>query len=425
MPTAEPRTTGPGAGAHVAPAPGPAVVSAVLPEQADVVVVGAGCVGLATALRIGSTEPGRSVVVLEARRGADPRSWCSWDDGSDPLPEARSASWTRWEVRTDRGTSCGSDPEHPYVLVRAGDRRAAVEQRLGATAAAVRIVEGAAVSGVTRADDDLVVRSTAGPLRAETVLDARGPRCPERVRPGRVLLHQRFVGRWVTSSRPVFDPTTVTLMDSTGRVDSDRVHFLYVLPVSPTRALVESTVFTADAADPVDHRAVIAAYVRERWGLSDDEWWIDDEEQGCIPMSDAPATDLVADPDQPGAHVLGTTRPSSGYGFARGNRHAAVVARHVLAGTPVPPLADRARTRFLDAVFLRFLRDRPDRAPEVFRRMFALPGPLVVRFLTERSTLVDDVRLVLALPKRPFLAALASTVTDWLVRLGDRTRGRS
>ncbi len=57
--------------------------------------------------------------------------------------------------------------------------------------------------------------------------------------------------------------------------------------------------------------------------------------------------------------------------------------------------------------------------------MFALPGPLVVRFLTERSTLVDDVRLVLALPKRPFLAALASTVTDGFVRLGDRTRGRS
>ncbi len=322
MPTAEPRTTGPGAGAHVAPAPGPAVVSAVLPEHADVVVVGAGCVGLATALRIGSTEPGRSVVVLEARRGADPRSWCSWDDGSDPLPEARSASWTRWEVRTDRGTSCGSDPEHPYVLVRAADRRAAVEQRLGATGAAVRIVDGAAVSAVTRADDDLVVRSTAGTLRADSVLDARGPRCPERVRPGRVLLHQRFVGRWVTSSRPVFDPTTVTLMDSTGRVDTDRVHFLYVLPVSRTRALVESTVFTPDAADPVDHRAEIAAYVRQRWGLSDDEWWTDDEEQGCIPMSDALRPTSSRTPTSPGRT---SSAPPA---------RAAATASHGATGTP-------------------------------------------------------------------------------------------
>jgi lycopene beta-cyclase len=302
------------------------------------------------------------------------------------------------------------------VLVRATDRRAAAERRLAGCG--VRIVDGAPVRAV---DDDAgttTVRSGLGDVRATAVLDASGPRCPEAPGPGRVLLHQRFVGRWVTTTRPVFDSTTVTLMDFDGAARPDAVHFVYVLPVSPTEALVESTLFTADPGDPTDHRAEVTAHLRRRWGLRDHEWQVVDEEQGCIPMTDVPPTEWPAGVRGPASTsaVTGTTRPSSGYGFARSNRHAAVVAACLAAGTDVPAFRDRARTRFLDAVFLRFLRDRPEQAPEAFRRLFALPGPTVVRFLTDRSSLTDDLRIVLALPKRPFLGALGRTAVDALHR---------
>lgn len=408
-------TTTTGAGARVAPAPGP--VAGPLPATVDVAVVGGGCSGIATAVRLAALPGDRSVLVLEGRSTPDPRSWCSWDDGSDPLPEARSASWERWEVRTDRGTSVGTDPEHPYVLVRAADRRAAAERRLAALGG-VRVVDGAPVTAVTAVSvtdgPGVSVRSALGTVRAASVLDARGPRCPEHVGAGRVLLHQRFVGHWITADRPVFDTTTATLMDFSGQAASGPVRFVYVLPVSPTEALVESTLFTPDAADPFDHEDHVTRYVERRWGLRPDEWRTVDSERGCIPMTDAPL--------RPGARwsaaeaVVGTTRPSSGYGFARSNRHSAVVAQHLAAGAPVPPFVDGWRTRFLDAVFLRFLRDRPEQAPEAFRRLFALSGPLVVRFLTERSTPADDLRIVLALQKPPFLAALARTVVDAVTR---------
>ncbi len=432
--------TSQGVGAHGVPAPGP--VRPALPGTVDVAIVGAGCSGLATAIRLAEAEAeaetgagagagagvgagaeagsagAPTVLVLEGRSTPDPRSWCSWDDGSDPLPEARSASWDRWEVRTDHGTSTGTDPAHPYVLVRAADRREAAERRIAAgghdTAGTVRVVGGAPVSTVVRTDDGCVVTSRLGTVRARQVLDARGPRCPDHVGAGRVLLHQRFVGHWVTADRPVFDTSTATLMDFTGQDAAGPVRFVYVLPVSPTEALVESTVFTPDAADPFDHEGHVAGYVGRRWGLRPDEWRVVDEERGCIPMTDAPAR-----PDarwSAATAVVGTTRPSSGYGFARSNRHSAVVAQHLAAGTAVPPFVDGWRTRFLDAVFLRFLRDRPEQAAEAFRRLFALPGPLVVRFLSERSSPIDELRIILALQKRPFLAALARTARDAVVR---------
>jgi lycopene beta-cyclase len=419
----------PGVGAQRAPAPG--LVSRHLPASADVVVIGGGCSGLATAVHLAALPGERSVVVLEGRTSSDPRSWCSWDDGSDPLPEARSASWDRWSVRTDSGTSVGTDPDHPYVLVRGSDRRAAAERRLRATGA-VTVVDGTPASAITADADGRIVRTRSGSVRAGAVLDARGPRCPDRVPEGRVLLHQRFVGQWIVTPRPVFDPSTAILMDFTGQEPGGPVRFIYVLPVSSTEALLESTAFTPDPADPLDHRAEIADYLQRRWDLAPGTWRTTDEESGCIPMTDIPPVQLTGRHDDrwhpEGTDrvetVIGTTRPSSGYGFARSNRHSRAIARHLVTGTPVPELRDRPRTRFLDAVFLRFLRDRPECAAEAFRRLLALPGPLVVRFMGERSTVADDLRIILALQKGPFLAALAETLVD-AVRRGRRRRSRS
>src|SRR5206468_3469454 len=151
----------------------------------------------------------------------------------------------------------------------------------------------------------------AAAVAPTTVIDARGIGAPEPLRRGRVRLFQRFVGQWVRTTRPVFDTTTVTLMDFEPGAET---RFLYVLPVAAHRA--------------------------------------------------PPA---------------------------------------LVAGLPVPSTVDPLRTRMLDAIFLRFLRDQPQRAPGVFLRMFgSLPGPLTVRFLTERSSPLDDLRLILALPKVPF-----------------------
>lgn len=389
------------------------------PDVVDVAIAGGGCAGLALAEALAVAAPHLRVGVVDGRRaGRDPRTWSSWADGCDPVPEAVGASWASWEIRRAGEVVTASDPDHPYRMVRAADYRAAMSARADARPATTTLHAGAHVRGITEAGID----TTRGELRASTVVDARGPLPLGPPQPGRVRLHQRFLGQWIRTTTPVFDPTTATLMDfDVGRPDADTaVRFVYVLPVSATEALVEATAFLPGAEDPEPFRDDVARYVARRWGLAPHEWTVVGEEAGSIPMTDEPV------PAGPVAAVgvrAGITRPSSGYAYARIQRQARQVARALATGSPVPAFRDPWRTRALDAVFLRFLRDQPERAPEVFARMFRdLPGPLTVRFLTERATLGDELRLVLALPKIPFLRAAAATGVDLARRIRVRVR---
>ncbi|GAA4754542.1 lycopene cyclase family protein [Amnibacterium soli] len=383
------------------PATGTRVVEPL--QGTGTIVVGGGCAGLALAVAAAEGRPDAAVTVLDARRdGSDPRTWCYWDVGAALLPEAVSASWTRWEIRTTAGSAVGEDPDHPYRMVRARDYRAAARRRL-ARSGGVRLQEGVRVEQPLRAGGS-----------AARVIDARGAGAAEPLRPGRVRLQQRFLGQWIRTARPVFDPSTATLMDFPAQERGSGVRFVYVLPVSATSALVEATVFATGAHDRPPSREQIQEYVRERWGLADDEWAVEEEEAGSIPMTDQP----VGASHAAFGMRAGIARPSTGYAFTRIQLAARDAAIALVDGGPLPVLRDPWRLRALDGVFLRFLRDQPHRAPEAFLRMFAgLPGPLTVRFLTERSTPIDELRLILALPKAPFLRAAATAIAERLAAL--------
>lgn len=370
----------------------------------DAVVLGGGCAGLALAAAV--VDGGGSVAVVESRKGdRDGRTWCYWDTGEALLPEAVSKSWDRWEVRTTAGSTVARDVAHPYRMVHAHDYRAAARRRLDATAGS-RIVDGTQVVGSLERTESPDVS-----WRAPHVIDARGPAPAGPVPPGRVALYQRFVGRWIRTTRPVFDDSTVTLMDFPDVEAGQDVRFFYVLPVAPDLALVECTVFARSREGGFPFRDEIAAYLLRRWGLRADGWSVEGEEAGCIPMTDEPPT--AAGRATALGMRAGIARPSTGYAFTRIQIAARAAAAAIRAGDRPGAVRDRIRTRVLDAVFLRFLRDSPEAAPAVFLRMFdRLPGPLTVRFLTERSSPLDDLRLILALPKRLFLIAAVRTASE-------------
>ncbi len=392
-------------------------------------ILGAGCAGLSLAwnlLERGVDEP---ILIVDRReRFANDRTWCFWNVEPTPFSDLATHAWTRWMVHDGCRETVALCSEYPYLRIRSADFYDRVLDRL-ASAPNVTLALGQPILNVAETARGVKVVTAGGDFTGLRAYQSSGSGLRSMATgPGRgpSRLLQHFFGQTVRVNQPTFDPNCPSLMDfRASQVDGP--HFLYLLPLSPTEALVENTYLYPFAISPDRHRQEIAGHLRERYGLEAGRFEVVEEESGAIPMTTAltPATDGSSRVTPIGLDG-GAARPSSGYAFLRIQRQARHLAERIAAGKPSRPDLARqalgpAKYPFFDAIFLQVLADRPDLAPRIFARMFerARAGS-VVRFLGEQSTLVDDLRIVAALPKIPFVTAAIRSVRDWLPQIVKR-----
>ncbi|MEQ8623261.1 MAG: lycopene cyclase family protein [Thalassobaculaceae bacterium] len=364
---------------------------------ADIAILGGGCAGLSLASRL-AVPGGPRCIVLEARPAlSNDRTWCSWDDGSLAGWGLRAdATWDRWSVRHRGAWAEHVSRTQPYTCIRAESFNRTQLARVAA-AGDVSVVMGYAATAVENGDTVVPADPDLPVVRARHIVDTR----PPRPLPG--ILLQHFVGWETETDRAAFDPTRVTLMDFD--VDqSDGLQFLYVLPYSETRALVEATVLSTSVWPQAAYDFVLTRYLQSRFGLTEGDRTILRRETGVLPMG----------PTQPVANAGtirigsagGALRMSSGYGFHFIQRQADVVAESLLGSGDRPPAVPTRGwlTRWMDRVFLEAVQRRPDQAPIYFRRMLTGAGADVfARFMMDRASLADAATVVASLPKMPFM----------------------
>ena len=378
------------------------------------VILGAGCAGLSLAwnlVELGVREP---ILLIDRRERFDnDRTWCFWDVEPTPFSDLATHAWARWMVHDGRREIVSECPEYPYLRIRSGDVYRRILDRL-AEAPNVSMALGCPILQVREGPRGVTVATADRDYTGGRVFDSSG-RASGSAPIGRgARLLQHFLGQTVRADRPAFDPSCPSLMDF--RVSQvDGPHFVYVLPLSETEALVENTYFRPFEAGDDRHRREIREHLRARHGLGPDAYEVIEEESGAIPMAVGRRTTRAGSRIEPIGLAGGAARPSSGYAFLRIQRQARQIATAVAAGidSPTSPIGS-PKYDFFDSIFLRVLADRPELAPRIFGRMFDKADPAaVVRFLGERSTPIDDAKIVAALPKWPFLAAAARSAATW------------
>ena len=351
------------------------------------------------------------MLVDRRRRWGRDRTWCTWETEELRFAELASRRW--WEWRTCRG---GAQAVHrtarfPYLHIDSCALYDSVLDRLQRDPR-VELRTGERVLEVREAPGGPEVVTDRETFCAAYAIDALGPRSPliHDDPPPATVLAQRFLGWEVEADAPAFDSSVVTLMDFRP-AESGALTFLYVLPFTSTRALVEHTTIGADAEPGPSlrrRRALLDAELGERLAIR--QWRVLHEERGEIPMA-APGGRRV-----PAGRVLavgaaaGAIRPSSGYAFSRTQRHVRQVARAISAGTPVPHGSGLARLAVMDRIFLAALSEQADHGEELLWQLARGSGADgFARFMTDVSTPVDEARILRALP--------ASTMTAVTLRL--------
>lgn len=358
-------------------------------KKKPVRILGDGCAALSLAARAGEL-PGHDITLVRPSGAPAPAEhiWGFWGGaGLETATKLARTSWNRWAITTETDRAVMTSSERPYFALRRSDWTS--HCRAAAQAG------GVTTETETVSNDDMPVD-----MAAIQQFDSRPPPVP------RGMMLQHFIGLEVRAPAPVFDPDTATLMDF--RVDQSRgMHFIYLLPFSPTEALVESTLFSPETLDEEFYLAAVDDYLGRHCGLADFE--ILRRERGVIPLGRL----ARRDPAIPGIGGNGgAIRPSSGYAFIFIQRQidraiAAARATGNLAVTSPHQSIDLA----MDAVLLTVLRHWPEQAPDLFLRMGkALSGDEFARFLNGEADWALRLKVVMAMPKLPFLRGVLRLV---------------
>jgi len=376
------------------------------------IILGAGAAGLSLCYQLLQRGVRAPILILDRKPSfGDDRTWCFWESRPAAFTGLAARCWHRWDVfDAQGGRTTRASEDVGYACLRGADFYAHILDEIRRHDN-VTLNLGCPVEGHQSFPAHVEIRA-GETYTADYAFDSR----PVEPTGGGIYFSQRFFGQIVRTEQPRFDPARCTLMDF--RAPQGRgLHFFYVLPFSPTEALIENTYLQGGlppAPTVAEHRAEIAAYLAAHHGLTD--FAVTHEEAGAIPMT------TRAFPRRDGrVFFIGTaggcTKPSSGYTFARIQEQCRQIAASASAGT-LDGFRERlapARYHLFDAVFLQAMHDRPRSFPDYFRRLFAhVPPAALAAFLSEAGTWRDDLAIIRSLPLGPFLGAAVRSMPGLL-----------
>lgn len=380
----------------------------------DFLIAGGGGAGLGLACALlDSSLRDKSILIIDRdAKNENDRTWCFWGSPDTPYTSIARHSWSRINVRGEKfervfDLNTEGDGTWRYWMVRGIDFYRHTRQRL-AEQPNVRFLQGS-VDGFTEAPDRVLVHAGGETYAGRWVFDSI-------IRPGDLdldrsryhVLKQHFTGWEIETPHPMFDPTRAVMFDFRTRQEND-LRFFYVLPFSPTRALVEYTIFSSDLLERDAYDAALREFLAEKLEIVD--YRVDFVEHNWIPMTDYPFQRRA------GARIMnigtkgGLVKPSTGYAFKRMQRDArAIVASLVQHGDPFQVRPSPGRYQFYDSLLLQIILRQGNLMKPIFTQLFDRnPIMRIFRFLDDDASIFEDLALIALLPPLPFLRALVRT----------------
>lgn len=217
------------------------------------------------------------------------------------------------------------------------------------------------------------------------------------------LLQQHFVGWFIQSKEAVFNPDCATFMDFS--VDQKgNTRFMYVLPTSPTEALLEYTLFSKELLAKEEYEDEIVKYIRK---LGVTKYEITEKEQGNIPMTSYPFWKHNTKNSIHIGSAGGWTKASTGFTFKNVTKKSKALVTFLQQHSDFKKFHKKDKFWIYDLLFIDVLFKNNALGKKVFSNLFKKGNPVVIfRFLDEETTFLEDMKVMWKCPKVPFMKAL-------------------
>ncbi len=409
----------------------------------DLALIGAGGAGMCLLHALFQTGylENHSVVIIEPdSKTTNDRTWCFWAQKEEKaVQEFQSLCSNVWHYAHVEGIHTSLAP-YSYYHMRSHDLYGFVRAELEHLS---NVSWHVGYADILKQSHDHVVISTYHTkekstdtdtvFRAGIVFDSRiAPSLSTTHQPYSTLntmLWQSFYGVRLRGCTLSHDETR--LMDFSVE-QNGFTQFMYVLPTSNGEALIELTRFGTEILTEDYARPLIMKWITHHKTIATDLADIDivETEQAHIPMS------VVFNQPEPmyppGATIIpigtaaGAMKSTTGYAFKSMVSHAFALAevlttdKHRQRQLPTP--YHKRRFHFYDVLLIHILTVRGYEGKKIFKQLFRrVPIAHIFRFLDEKSSLLQDIPLLLSLPIIPFLRALWE-VTLTHIRMARQSR---
>lgn len=370
----------------------------------DYIFTGAGLSALMTVYKMvqSGTFKDNSILLLdENTKKTNDRTWCFWKTNDSVWEQSISKKWdSALFANEDFRRDLDLQPYH-YNMVKGLDFYTQVFDLLSKEENITFLNQK--VLAIEESESIILVQTESESFSCSKLFNSIYNRQKAESQTKYPVLQQHFIGWFIKSEQPVFNPEQATFMDFSVE-QKGNTRFMYVLPTSKTEALLEYTLFSHQHLKKEEYENEIQQYI-EKLGISNYE--IIEKEQGSIPMTCYPFWKLNTKNVINIGTSGGWTKASTGYTFKNSDKKSSELVAFLQRETDFTKFHKKTKFWFYDLLLLDILDRKNELGSHIFSSMFKKGNPsLIFKFLDEETTLYEDIQVILKCPKILFIKAI-------------------
>ena len=361
----------------------------------DLIIIGAGCAGLSLAHRL--TGENYKVCILELSDNINSKNklWSFWDTYEIPYKDIIKKKWVNLIIKDKNKTSEINCDRYSYNSIDSHDFNNYIFKVIQENKN-IDLILSSEVLNIRKEEKSISVTTNKNKYICKHVFDSR----PENIK---VNMWQQFFGSYIKAEQEIFDDQKATFMEFSKL--RNKFHFMYILPFSPTEALIESTYFSSKKENNMLDEEIIKKYMQNNFPNS--EFKIMKSEHGSIPMDTKIKAGSQKYITKIGSYS-GATRASTGYTFINIQKQADHIIQllpRILMGKSTPKKNFHSYLlRKMDQVFLDIVDNDPDFMKGALIKLFSSKiHDAQIRFLSDIPNIFDLIKVIILLPKIKFL----------------------
>lgn len=375
----------------------------------DYIIIGAGASGLLLADAMGSDNffAGKRILVLDKdAKKTNNRTWCFWEKGEGNFDAILHRKWPQIFFAGKEVSLSTPISPYQYKMLKGIDFYNHYLQKI-ATYANITFIQEK-VSAVVEVTNEVRVKTASSEYKGKQVFNSIFDYNKALHQKKYPVLQQHFLGWFVKTESAVFKKEEATFMDFSVPQNGN-TRFMYVLPFSASEALVEYTLFSEKTLAKNEYETAIITYLEEKLGVTN--YKITEVEQGNIPMTcfnfSAANSNQILNIGIAG----GWAKPSTGYTFYNSTKKVKKLTQYLKTEKPLSKFSKKTRFWYYDLLLLDVLKKENGLGQSIFEAMFKKRKPqLILKFLDEDTSFLEELKIIWACPKLPFIKALLQRI---------------